>query len=893
MVKGSDDEVKYYGRLKNVTDSSDASGTVTLTRPTLESGDTLYLFNEQYNGDYKTDYASELKAVTIPSEANAYDVTYELTGLTNGDASVFAKKNTDYAATLTVKTGVANAIYEICDDVEVYVGESSAKLTQGENTYSFDSTTGALTIKAAAITDAIKIKADAKAYSVEVTNSDTTNLFNFEAEYGYSTVAARTMSIKNTGNQKLTVSLPDATSDHFTVTYNPESCTELAVNGELTITVQPKDGLAFNASGYSKDLEIGITAGETVDLSQTIEATFEVTKKPLTPSINGGTVSKIYDGTTALPDDHGLTISLEGALSADADGVSAAATYAYADAFVGTGKTINATGITLEGEKAANYAPTTTSTSAAIGAITPASYVLTGIPSSVYIGSTYTADTIKNAVTNAGDVTISGITVYASSDTERTTPLTGEEADKIATFDDATGTITAKAAGQVVVTYNIVGKDMGGSADAEYSGVTDGTVVVKITSRPSTGGGGGYTPPTVSVTVPISGDENTINVDASVKGDKATIDEVDLDHLDTIIGDDVQTGVVAIDFSTLDKELTEVEIPADVVKQIAEAVNNPANDAESLEIVFTDGTSIEFDAVALGEKAAQADGLDITISILPSEKAKANNAQKEAINGRPFYDISVTSGGEYISDMGGHISVHAPYELKDGEKASGIVVYYVDDNGNRERCETSYDSVKKRVTWKLDQHGIYMIDYNKALANNQFTDVSKDAYYFDAVLWALDNGITEGTSATTFSPDASCTRAQMATFLWRAAGSPAPTTTDCPFTDVSEDAYYYTAVLWAVEKGITVGTSVTTFSPDAPCTRGQMATFLWRNAASPAPIGSKTPFTDVPADAYYANAVQWAYEQEITGGTSATTFSPDASCTRAQMVTFLYRYFEN
>ena len=172
-----------------------------------------------------------------------------------------------------------------------------------------------------------------------------------------------------------------------------------------------------------------------------------------------------------------------------------------------------------------------------------------------------------------------------------------------------------------------------------------------------------------------------------------------------------------------------------------------------------------------------------------------------------------------------------------------------------------------------------------------FTDVQTDSYYYDAVNWAVANGITNGTSDTTFSPDTSCTRAQMATFLWRAAGSPNPVESVSPFTDVPADAYYAAAVQWAYEQGITGGTSATTFSPDASCTRAQMATFLWRNAGSPTPEGSASPFTDVPADVYYTQAVQWAYEQGITGGTSATTFSPDASCTRAQMVTFLYRFF--
>ena len=169
-----------------------------------------------------------------------------------------------------------------------------------------------------------------------------------------------------------------------------------------------------------------------------------------------------------------------------------------------------------------------------------------------------------------------------------------------------------------------------------------------------------------------------------------------------------------------------------------------------------------------------------------------------------------------------------------------------------------------------------------------FTDVPASAYYYDAVYWAVENGVTNGTSATTFSPDASCTRAQMVTFLWRAAGSPEPESTVNPFTDVSASAYYYDAVLWAVEQGITNGTSATTFGPDVTVTRGQTVTFLWRYDGSPAVSGSG--FDDVVSDAYYADAVAWAASEGVTSGTSATTFSPSNDCTRGQIVTFLYRY---
>ena len=172
---------------------------------------------------------------------------------------------------------------------------------------------------------------------------------------------------------------------------------------------------------------------------------------------------------------------------------------------------------------------------------------------------------------------------------------------------------------------------------------------------------------------------------------------------------------------------------------------------------------------------------------------------------------------------------------------------------------------------------------------NPFTDVTEKDYFYDPVLWAVDNGVTNGTTATTFSPEIGCTRAQVVTFLWRAAGEPEAAAGSNPFSDVAENAYYYKAVLWAVEKGITKGTTETTFSPEETCTRAQIVTFLWRFNGAPAPKTGTTPFTDLAENAYYGDAVLWAVENGITKGTTETTFSPEENCTRAQVVTFLYR----
>ena len=174
------------------------------------------------------------------------------------------------------------------------------------------------------------------------------------------------------------------------------------------------------------------------------------------------------------------------------------------------------------------------------------------------------------------------------------------------------------------------------------------------------------------------------------------------------------------------------------------------------------------------------------------------------------------------------------------------------------------------------------------ISKHPFLDVPAGAYYEDAVVWAVGKGITSGTNATTFDPNGTCTRAQAVTFLWRAAGSPTPKTKLMPFPDVPVGSYYWNAVLWAIEQGITEGTSYLTFSPNDSCTRAQIVTFLWRSKGNPAVSGS-APFTDVAPDAYYAAAVTWAEKNGITGGIGNGLFGSNNTCTRAQIVTFLYR----
>ena len=255
-------------------------------------------------------------------------------------------------------------------------------------------------------------------------------------------------------------------------------------------------------------------------------------------------------------------------------------------------------------------------------------------------------------------------------------------------------------------------------------------------------------------------------------------------------------------------------------------------------------------------------------------------------SGYSYYTIKATAGA------GGSISPSGNVSVREGRDQTftitpdkGYAVANVKIDGK------SIGAVKSYTFENVSRTHTIEVIFMKANGNPQtgvFVDVATGSYYEDAVDWAVENGITKGTDDTHFSPDGICTRAQAVTFLWRAAGSPKPETRAMPFTDVPVGSYYYDAVLWAVENGITNGTSETRFSPNMTCSRAQIVAFLWRSEKSPA-AGTANPFADVKSTAYYAGAVLWAVKENITKGTTNTTFSPDADCTRAQIVTFLWR----
>ena len=305
------------------------------------------------------------------------------------------------------------------------------------------------------------------------------------------------------------------------------------------------------------------------------------------------------------------------------------------------------------------------------------------------------------------------------------------------------------------------------------------------------------------------------------------------------------------------------------------------------------GVEKAIDAVDRTKSKAEQAEVDAMVQAINNAIADLEKKPSSSSSGssRPRYDVTTPSKPE-----NGSVTVD-PERARSGSR---VTVTVTPDSGYKlgELVVTDRDGKKLELTDKGNGQYTFTMpsgkvevaaEFVKEVEISPFADVATDAYYYDAVKWAVEKGVTNGVSETLFGPDQACTRAQIVTFLWRAAGSPEPKS-GSSFADVAADAYYAKAVAWAVENGITKGTSETTFHPDETCTRAQGVTFLYRALGKLA--AAQAGFTDVAADSYYADAVNWAAENGVTKGISETLFGPDGSCTRAQIVTFLYRAYQ-
>lgn len=316
--------------------------------------------------------------------------------------------------------------------------------------------------------------------------------------------------------------------------------------------------------------------------------------------------------------------------------------------------------------------------------------------------------------------------------------------------------------------------------------------------------------------------------------------------------------------------------------------------------IFTP-TDIGEYVVMIGAHSASGDDVISMFTVVVTEQMSfppGNNggdySSGDSSNSDPTYSITlpsrVTGGAVKVTPTSASERQRVTITVKPNTGYELDILTATDSRGN---TLTLTDQGDGKYTFIMPNSKVSIDVSFKAITSSthvvpiNFTDVQPSAYYYDAVVWAVENGITFGITDTTFGPDMVCTRAQIVSFLWRAAGSP-KMNADNPFTDVSANDYYYDSVLWAVEQGITFGTTSTTFNPNSICTRAQAVSFLYRAQKSPVISGTNS-FADLAPGAYYTDAVQWAVDNSVTAGTTATTFSPEQDCTRAQIVTFLYR----
>ena len=696
---------------------------------------------------------------------------------------------------------------------------------------------------------AVTVKADDKSRAFGEANPELT----WRVQDGFSLVGQDTLQLtvsttadaaSTPGSYPITLTEVENANPNYTVTTQ---------DGTLTVTQKTLSGsdVTINTipdqtyTGQKIQPEVTVNGYSTADYDVTYENNIRVGTATATVRFKGnytGTASKPFQITPKALTVSGvaasnkvydgtttatITASLQGVADGDSVQLTApAAGFDTKDAGTGKAVTIAAGGsFTISGADAGNYTLTQPTVSGLTADITPATLTAPGNQTVM----------IRNNVTTKQTVSLPAVS--------------GVEAD--GTLTPATVTVSENSAAcfAVAPTYEagVITYQLADGLDAVHVSKTQ-TVTVTL------GFGGNYN--TVSYQLTISITDRQPQAELTYTG--ATV----MTYGETLtLRSAGGSGSGAVSY-TVREDTGKAEITGDQLK---------ATQAGAVYVMV--------------HKAADADYTEASSSEV------AITIRKAVPTGMPAY-TKITSAGKTLADahlttVGGTFSVpgSVAWELPDTTTVVANRAYtwiFTPDD------TTNYESISGEIVVYSFVNTPYFPAIIGDSSKFNFHDVTRFDYFYDAVKWAVDHDITSGTGRFTFSPNAACTRAQTVTFLWRAAGSPRPVSAVNPFTDVHYGDYFYQAVLWAVENGITMGTSATTFSPDATVTRAQVVTFLWRANGQPAAWNSG--FTDVSADAYYAKAVAWAVQNGITTGTGFGVFSPDAACTRAQIVTFLYRY---
>ena len=862
IVKDAYGNVYNYGRIAQLDGTTNgASGTVEIDLSGIDMTDkTLCVFNEQYNGDKKTDYASNFCTVDITTYTvrfNANGGSGEMDAVTGVSGSYTLPTTTTFTppegkqfkgwatsatgevisgATITVNGDTT--LYAIWEDIPAATCNQTADFTIGDGS------------------DALALLNGAKTEGAADSTWDSTNTILTLNGVDFTTSAATAVRLPDGAK----IVLAEGTENTITSTYNGSgsgSSYGIYANGGLTIEGSGKltatGGTAEYSSGiYAEDGNLTIsdctltaTGGTAENWSCGIEADGDADISSGTVTAKGGTAEVsigIYAGDY-------LYISGGTVIAAGSD-ITGENSESY-------GIYVDNEDITISGEKTKVTVTGGTADSASYGIFTYSGYI-------TIKGGTVTAtggnvDLYSYGIYADGAVTISGGTVTATGG-----EATGEESESygICAYDDmdiSGGTVTAtggNATGDASKSSGLYGrgyfenneviggnitisggtvKATGGNVDLYSDGIyADGAVTISGGTITATGGEvtdeasesfgiESY----VSETIIISGGHVTARTLTTTAWTKSALNKAP--NLSGYTGYQWRTSASGDFTSSADTAYTYRESDTYVEFSSQNTVTTYA---------------ITVDSAKNG---------DVTTSHKTASKGTTVTLTVEPDKGFELDTLTVTDG-------------------------SGKKVSVTEKSG-----KYTFTMPASKVTVKATFAEIV------AEPENPFVDVADDAYYFDAVLWAAENGITGGVDDTHFAPNVTCTRAQAVTFLWRAAGSPAPKSSEMPFEDVAAGSYYYDAVLWAVNEEITNGMTDTTFEPTGKCTRGQAVTFLWRAAGCPEPTSTVNPFEDVVEGKFYYKAVLWAVENGITKGTSETTFDPNGTCTRAQIVTFLFR----
>lgn len=405
-------------------------------------------------------------------------------------------------------------------------------------------------------------------------------------------------------------------------------------------------------------------------------------------------------------------------------------------------------------------------------------------------------------------------------------------------------------------------------------------------------GGEDDTTPGTPTAIPVTGGQGSVQVNASISGSTVTVTEISADQFSTAMGGTIKTGAMQIDLSGLKEKIDTVKLPAGTIRQISEAGQNSSNRVTGLTVKLSTG-EVTFNNKAMAALYAQTDK-QLALSIAPAKDTELNAAQKNTAGSAPVFSLTLQSGGKTITGFrGGEATVSLPCQLTEGQQPSGIVLYYLDNEGKTQSCKTKYNTQAKTATFYTSHFSLYLVGYDPAIVwENPFSDITEDAWYWDAVRSAEKNGWMGGYGNGLFGPEKPFSRAQAAQLLYNWEGKPGAGGTN-RFQDVEAGAWYEKSITWAAGKGILEGYGNGLFGPDNNITREQLAVLFWRYAGSPNVSTKTLDFTDAHLASHWAkDALRWAVENDLITGKNGNILDPQGTATRAEVATIFCRFAE-